>query len=599
MLYSKTAAGDHRFEHGKGCKGCGLARCGYTSRCASNRKEQERPAYANAYPSPPMSGSLPPTSAGAPAASDPSQNRERRLQSIQRDVTRHGLPHQQFASDPRRPAAVVDSATQQAYQPGNPAVGPYSFQRPETASHRPLSYPQMLGPGIHQAQYMTPNPASGPVGYPVTARPQTMENPPYTSPKSQRKTKGHVASACVPCKKAHLRCDSQRPCSRCIANGKDDACVDVQHKKRGRPRLRDDRDARYDPSRLPLPQDVGPRRPLQVYPASGSGASGESSGPRFLDKASAADANIYTSPLSIATRAPEPVLYLTLDLDIVKASTTFMDITGTSDLIGRKLADLVVPGDRERVLALRAQLHDEQKREQPNYLPPILDRGHQILQGLGFASEDVNRYKFEHQEYWHFVGADGHARPCPVRIGLAKEGSFFFVAALLNSPNRYAYPSPSPHSRDGSAMYHGPPRTPQSAYTQHTPVSATFDPARHMLSEGPLVPRPSGPPSAPLVAHSPGLSTGIPSYSPTPTRADFPGPSPSYAIPRSNPTLGSRVMGQPSYQLPPIRSQPGVGTYPSSPDLGQQREERQRDGRSSRVDIGGLIDRPEASGGSR
>jgi hypothetical protein len=31
------------------------------------------------------------------------------------------------------------------------------------------------------------------------------EAPGYTSPKTQRKTKGHVASACVPCKRAHLR----------------------------------------------------------------------------------------------------------------------------------------------------------------------------------------------------------------------------------------------------------------------------------------------------------------------------------------------------------------------------------------------------------
>jgi hypothetical protein len=352
---------------------------------------------------------------------------------------------------------------------------------------------------------------------------------------------------------------------------------------------------------------------LQVYPAGGSVASGyedplrrthnyrvlksqprESSGPRYLDRASAADANIYAPPLSIATRPPEPMLYLTMDLDIVKASATCMDIIGAPDLAGRKLVDIVVPTDRERVLALRSQFQDEQRREQPNYLPPILDRGHQILQGLGFATEDANRYKLEHQEYWNFVGIDGHARPCPVRLGLAKEGSFFFIAAMLSSPSRYAYPSPSPHSRDGSAMYHGPPRTPQSVYTQHTPVSATFDPARHMAGEGPLPPRPSGPPSAPLMAHSPGLSSGVPSYSPTPTRPDFPGPSPTYAIPRSNPLVASRGGGQPTYQLPPIRSQPELGNRPSSPGTTQQRDER-----AGRVDIGGLIDRPEASGGPR
>lgn len=35
-----------------------------------------------------------------------------------------------------------------------------------------------------------------------------------------RRTKAHVASACVNCKKAHLSCDIQRPCTRCVATGK-------------------------------------------------------------------------------------------------------------------------------------------------------------------------------------------------------------------------------------------------------------------------------------------------------------------------------------------------------------------------------------------
>lgn len=35
-----------------------------------------------------------------------------------------------------------------------------------------------------------------------------------------RKAKTHVASACVNCKRAHLSCDVQRPCARCITSGK-------------------------------------------------------------------------------------------------------------------------------------------------------------------------------------------------------------------------------------------------------------------------------------------------------------------------------------------------------------------------------------------
>ncbi|KAJ3309918.1 hypothetical protein HDV04_005548 [Boothiomyces sp. JEL0838] len=50
-----------------------------------------------------------------------------------------------------------------------------------------------------------------------------------------RKRPKHVGKACVHCKKAHLACDSNRPCKRCKHLGKDD-CVDVEHKRRGRPK---------------------------------------------------------------------------------------------------------------------------------------------------------------------------------------------------------------------------------------------------------------------------------------------------------------------------------------------------------------------------
>jgi len=51
----------------------------------------------------------------------------------------------------------------------------------------------------------------------------------------------HVGKACIHCKKAHLACDSARPCKRCFHLGKLD-CVDVEHKRRGRPRNAPDKD---------------------------------------------------------------------------------------------------------------------------------------------------------------------------------------------------------------------------------------------------------------------------------------------------------------------------------------------------------------------
>ncbi|ORX51958.1 hypothetical protein DM01DRAFT_1408421 [Hesseltinella vesiculosa] len=60
------------------------------------------------------------------------------------------------------------------------------------------------------------------------------------TPSVQRKksNKPHVRTACSNCKKAHLACDTARPCKRCISVGKSDSCYDIQHKKRGRPKLR-------------------------------------------------------------------------------------------------------------------------------------------------------------------------------------------------------------------------------------------------------------------------------------------------------------------------------------------------------------------------
>ncbi|CAG8570763.1 10204_t:CDS:2 [Rhizophagus irregularis] len=52
----------------------------------------------------------------------------------------------------------------------------------------------------------------------------------------KRTNKTHVPSACVNCKRAHLACDVSRPCKRCVALGKVDTCIDIKHKKRGRPK---------------------------------------------------------------------------------------------------------------------------------------------------------------------------------------------------------------------------------------------------------------------------------------------------------------------------------------------------------------------------
>lgn len=73
---------------------------------------------------------------------------------------------------------------------------PYAFQgisQPPELSYPPVSLPPSSSPGI------------------------ATRSPPQ---RPTRRTKAHVASACVNCKKKHLGCDSARPCRRCVLSGK-------------------------------------------------------------------------------------------------------------------------------------------------------------------------------------------------------------------------------------------------------------------------------------------------------------------------------------------------------------------------------------------
>lgn len=404
-----------------------------------------------------------------------------------------------------------------------------------------------------------------------------------------------------------------------MSNGKEDACIDVQHKKRGRPRLRDDREPRFDTGRFAHPPDPAIRRPLSLYtPASAppipfddplrrsqsyrvlKSHPSEAAPPRFVERGSASDANIFPAPLSIATQAPEPVAFLTIgDLEVVKASSTFIDATmmntqsvlgyRSQPIVGRKLVDMITPPERDRVMALCKALQNEQMTKEPNYLPPIYGRDEEerVIKSQPFGSESVSRYQLDRQDFFTFVAADGQPRPHSVRVGLAKDDSIYFVVMLITSHTRsFPHPSPSPRSRDITYSYQPQP------FTQLTPVSASFDPGRSRLAdpyrEGNFTPRHPETQAQQLVsALSPGMSPNVPSYAASASsRSEHLGGL-SHQIPRSELPL-TRPTQQAEYQLPPIRSQqqqhgqPTEGTW-------------QRDDRAGRVDIGGLIEKPGTS----
>ncbi|KAL5329865.1 hypothetical protein ACEPPN_003385 [Leptodophora sp. 'Broadleaf-Isolate-01'] len=85
--------------------------------------------------------------------------------------------------------------------------GPYRAEHiPGAPMHFQQPLPQ-LPQQQHQMQGYPPHPQQIPQPFSAPDRPPMREQPEFQSPKQQRKTKGHVASACVPCKRAHLRCD--------------------------------------------------------------------------------------------------------------------------------------------------------------------------------------------------------------------------------------------------------------------------------------------------------------------------------------------------------------------------------------------------------
>jgi hypothetical protein len=49
------------------------------------------------------------------------------------------------------------------------------------------------------------------------------------------KKRQHVNNACTNCKRSHLACDHNRPCSRCVRTGRQETCMDFKHRPRGRP----------------------------------------------------------------------------------------------------------------------------------------------------------------------------------------------------------------------------------------------------------------------------------------------------------------------------------------------------------------------------
>ncbi|KAL2153273.1 hypothetical protein VTH82DRAFT_4428 [Thermothelomyces myriococcoides] len=496
---------------------------------------------------------------------------------------------------------------------------------PSPPARAPYALPPIDVPGEGSLLYSHP-PSQGGAAQP----------PAYLPAPGTGTTSNHPGSLPSP-----QTCDAQRPCLRCVSSNKEASCVDVQHKKRGRPRLRDDGQARYEGSRFgssadairrPLVYDSGPQlgmvhddpirrsqsyRVLKSQPA-------EPIAPRFLERGLASDANVYPAPLSMATaRGPEePVAYLTIGLRFSRASPSFLSAIGRSSVTGADFANVLVAEDRPGASGLQQQAQEEQTRMDPSYLPPILnDRSEAVMQSLGFTPEEVSRYPLQWRYNFTFLGDDGRARPFSVRAGLASRDSIYFVVLFLGRTSQPSLPIPSPGNlRDtGGSFDRG-----LQSYPHSTSPSMTFDSRQPRLSDAEhhdsrhtgvssLHMLPARSPSLPSSTY--GLSSGRADYQITPRPyqvprsethpssrtsqqfTDYPLPLPRIM----SPPLGSsqpRELPQTQQPLPPPQPAPPPAPPPPHPPppqvtasaaapTYQAREER------SRIEIGGLIEQPE------
>lgn len=174
---------------------------------AWHEAETDTAARVGAYPSPPMSGS-PHSQKAASEASE-------RPQLLTGYPTT--LPQDAYRGGSSRPSPTESQHPQGFPPPQDAFLRHHPHEAPDRLAHgyqpgaeypsRPLSFPSQ---GLPSAQpYLPSTGAQSASGFSVTNRPPNAEAQSFsTSPKSQRKAKGHVASACVPCKRAHLRYES-------------------------------------------------------------------------------------------------------------------------------------------------------------------------------------------------------------------------------------------------------------------------------------------------------------------------------------------------------------------------------------------------------
>ncbi|KAL8796572.1 MAG: hypothetical protein Q9182_007349 [Xanthomendoza sp. 2 TL-2023] len=317
-------------------------------------------------------------------------------------------------------------------------------------------------------------------------------SPPQDSPEAQqlaagvpgvaRRAKAHVPSACVNCKRKHLACETKRPCNRCLQTGKEATCVDVQHKKRGRPRLREEETIREvafgidahaeayasQTGMIPLTEPGRPRsksyRELRSQPEGFySNQRPRTSDAGYGNPYPPGANRVPMSPISSYPAESVPTVLLTPDFRVAQHNYAFADALALqTSLKGYALLDLVVPSDREKIhrlqTALRAEMLDSA------HLPPMSGRFDPItsmpyIEDLNIGQATAGFHT--RSEYWSFRLSGDRSRGFPISISLARGPGHFVILTLVHSIS--SNPISSPH---GSSHV----SSPTSAHVARSPT---------------------------------------------------------------------------------------------------------------------------------
>lgn len=223
--------------------------------------------------------------------------------------------------------------------------------------------------------------------------------------------------------------------------------MDVQHKKRGRPRLRDDETGRGvtyggesshphlyqgQPQILGLQgsdQRAQPRtlsyREIRSHPETSYGNSRATY--------SQPSTNVYSSthdPLPSNQSIPEtnPIAILTMDFVVLRSNYSFSEaLSLRSNVEGRSIKDLLITSDREKLQRLQNSLSGE--LQEKAHLPSIGSS----IPGPTFDILSATAGFQQRPEYWTFRLPNDQSRGFPVSISLARTSTYFLVLSLVAS----------------------------------------------------------------------------------------------------------------------------------------------------------------------